>query len=148
MLDMNDLEALRSCIGALHGPSAEATEAYRLCNAIESAASKITWTKELPQKEGDYLWIAMWGCNCCINCNGIVTIHDITDGGYDITKARFRYQTKDGKTMAFFGDIPQLEDGKYPCVDGWMEITNFPTSQPATKGGVVTYKDGAQWMTN
>lgn len=89
----------------------------------------MNWQKELPQKEGDYLWVIMWSCNCCIHKNGIVTVHEIIDLEYQ--KPSFQYQNKEGILMGFFGDpedIPPLEDGCI-AVNGWLELTTLPKSK-------------------
>ena len=98
---------------------------------------ELNWSKELPQTEGDYLWVAMWGCDCCVRKNGVVTIRDVTNAcaeWLEDVKDNFTYTTKEGKTFMFLGpdeDMPDLEDGKYPEVDGWLELTSLPDSQPA-----------------
>jgi hypothetical protein len=89
------------------------------------------WFNNLPQHEGDFLWIWMWGCNCCVARNGIVTIKDVTDADEDFKKeleGRFMYLAENSNVLAFFGpdeDIPTIKDGK-PEVSGWLELTSLP----------------------
>ena len=35
---------------------------------------KLNWQKDLPDSPGDWLWIIMWECNCCVYKTGIAWI--------------------------------------------------------------------------
>jgi hypothetical protein len=36
----------------------------------------MNWSKEFPKEDGDYLWVAMWGCGCCVRSYDICFIRD------------------------------------------------------------------------
>ena len=92
----------------------------------------MNWEKELPQTEGDYLWVVMWSCNCCIRRSGVVAVLD--KGEYDKDgeyKDNFHYTTKDDKVLTMFGpkeDLPDFIEGK-PDVDGWLKLTDLPEAR-------------------
>ena len=39
------------------------------------------WTQELPQEDGEYLWLRLRSCQCCIDEVGYVWISDSTHSG-------------------------------------------------------------------
>lgn len=92
------------------------------------------WIKEgLPQEPGDYLWVAMWGCNCCVRQNGIawiktvegVTSTDPKDTEWNGSPPDHLYKNKAGQVMELnFGkEKPYYsEEVKEWDVDGWLKL--------------------------
>ena len=35
--------------------------------------------KSKPDETGDWLWVCMWSCDCCVRCSGIVWITEEPD---------------------------------------------------------------------
>ena len=62
------------------------------------------WLQNTPIEPGDYLWVYMWGCNCCVAKCGIVTLCN-------------------GEFNNMSGDKLDLE-----CVDGWLRLESLPES--------------------
>ena len=78
------------------------------------------WSKELPQAEGDYLWICMWSCGCCVRQSGICWVYP--DSEKDDDKC-YVYETKDGRKLRISwegGIVPIVQNAL--DVDFWMPI--------------------------
>lgn len=54
----------------------------------------MTWQKELPNSEGDWLFVIMWECGCCAIDVGLV---DMTL--YDDTKETYEQYTEQGRIL-------------------------------------------------
>ena len=50
----------------------------------------MTWQKELPNSEGDWLFVIMWGCGCCVIDVGFVDL--IKDDGEEDTYQQYTEQ--------------------------------------------------------
>lgn len=80
------------------------------------------WQQELPQEPGDWLWVTMWGCGCCVHSCGIAYVFDAEEAD---TPERFLY-TKDGKQLAISWESPKekhpyIHEGK-PDITAWMKV--------------------------
>lgn len=83
------------------------------------------WLKEFPQEVGDFLWVSMWGCDCCVNKSGIAWIHDVT--GDDLPA--IHYQVGELTLgVSWEGTEPSFEDleKKVPIIDGWLKLPGLP----------------------
>lgn len=84
------------------------------------------WQTELPQTEGDYVWLRQWGCGCVV-CSGIAYVSECEDGPPDEDSAwagAFTYRTKEDKLMAvsWEGQEPSKgTDGKF-VIHYWMPV--------------------------
>jgi hypothetical protein len=84
------------------------------------------WLKELPEESGDYLWVLMWTCDCCVNRSGIAWIEEATPED----KPNFYYE-KNGKGFGIWWGVdekqwPTVFDGM-PEVDGYL-LLDLPES--------------------
>lgn len=72
------------------------------------------WFAGWPDDAGEYQWLSVWGCGCCIRKNGIVLIEkrDDADSGYDDVA----YTNSRGEQMAAAFEPPIkpeiYDDGK------------------------------------
>jgi hypothetical protein len=78
------------------------------------------WQREQPATEGDWLWVEMWGCGCCVRNCGIAFV----DG--------------DGM-LSFEGHPPSCEQSitgwlpvELPDSD-WVDILNVPLKNVASR---------------
>ncbi len=79
------------------------------------------WQTELPQTEGDHLWLEQWSCGCVLR-SGIAYVREWPEeGGPD--EPAFTYHTKEGKLMAISweGQKPTIISGK-PVIHYWMPV--------------------------
>lgn len=88
------------------------------------------WLTELPEEEGDYLWLNMWGCDCCcVRSSGICWIREVRPEELEEEhKPHFHWTGKDGKYWGLFWEgsreINQYTirpDGK-PDVDYFLKL--------------------------
>lgn len=89
------------------------------------------WLTELPEKEGDYLWINIWGCNCCVRSSGVCWIREVVPED----EPHFRWTGKDGKTWGLFwegsrkaGEFDIRPNGR-PDVDYFLELDLPPSRE-------------------
>ena len=85
------------------------------------------WQRELPQEEGDWLWINQWSCGCCLMANGIAYIQEWPEDDPTITSDDWTYRTKDGRLMlvGWGGQKPfMLESG--PEITYWRRVVLPP----------------------
>lgn len=84
----------------------------------------MNWQKEFPQENGDWLWVSMWGCACCIRESGIAWIHEVYPE--DDNLPPIYYQNKDDKWLgiSWEGRKPCFLDKeeKQPDITAWMKI--------------------------
>ncbi len=90
----------------------------------------MSWiTDGYPQEEGDFLWVTMWGCNCCVNKSGIAWVHDV-EGADPENMPPINYKTEDGKHLgiSWEGTTPYFKDNDQtkPTIDGWMKVSPLP----------------------
>lgn len=45
---------------------------------------QLKWQKEPPDSEGDWLWVKMWGCGCCV-CRSGIAFCRLEDNEYKIS---------------------------------------------------------------
>lgn len=88
------------------------------------------WMIDLPKESGDYLWICMWGCNCCERISGIAWIEELDSE--DKERGDYLYQV-DGKWLCIHWQsharmpnseqplVPYIEKG-IPDVDGYLKL--------------------------
>lgn len=99
-------------------------------NPASESEPQMNWLKELPQEEGDYLWVEMWGCDCCVLKSGICWIFDVTH--YPLSeRPSFTYQAQDKVFGVGWGRIEPTclvdETGHtIPVVTGWLRLESLP----------------------
>lgn len=75
------------------------------------------WSKHLPTKYGDYLWVVMWDCNCCVQNCGIAFVLNPKD--YRPDENGHLYIYSDEFAISWEGKKPFfLEDGT-PYITHW-----------------------------
>lgn len=88
------------------------------------------WQRELPQEEGDYLWVAQWSCGCARKA-GLAYVYPVSDEDLQLNGAgdRFIYETPAGRMAAAWGhNPPDFCEGK-PDVDWWKRIDLPPAPE-------------------
>jgi hypothetical protein len=86
------------------------------------------WVEEFPQESGDFLWVAMWGCDCCVHKSGIAWVYDVT-GDKEEELPLTHYQVGDKVLgISWEGAEPYFKDNdkKAPIVDGWLKLPSLP----------------------
>jgi hypothetical protein len=83
-------------------------------------------TGHYPQEKGDYLWVTMWGCNCCVRKSGIAWITDV-EGADPENMPAINYKTHDGKHLGIYweGTEPPFigSSPTKPDIDGWLKVS-------------------------
>ena len=83
----------------------------------------MNWQQEFPQTEGDWLWVNMWGCACCIHKSGIAYVSDYT-GADDLPP--IVYTDNKGKLLgiSWEGQKPHFNDAEEKCpqITAWAKI--------------------------
>jgi hypothetical protein len=91
-------------------------------------AESYCWQSQLPQEEGNWLWVAVWSCPCfCVRQSGIAWVVERPDGPLNA----FEYRVDDDRLMAlcWMGrSQPSVYDGK-PDVDWWMRLEIPPVKE-------------------
>ncbi len=75
------------------------------------------WQAELPNAPGDWLWVTLWGCECCVRAAGIANIHELESESDGPRESEFSFAGQHGEryvinwesqTRPYFeGDIPK-----------------------------------------
>lgn len=96
------------------------------------------WTNKLPQEPGDYLWVNMFGCDCCVSESGIAFIYNVIEYGTQNKKAPlYRNDTGDLMGISWEGQPPKSTVEKHGVttyfVESWAKIT-LPKSNDNSKG--------------
>lgn len=90
------------------------------------------WSNKLPQEPGDYLWVNMFMCDCCVSESGIAFVYYVDEYGTENKKAPL-YKNDAGQLMgiSWEGQPPKSnieKDGVITYfVESWMKI-NLPPS--------------------
>ena len=88
-------------------------------------------TDGYPQEPGDFLWVEMWGCDCCVNRSGIAWVHDVAGDDAEHLPP-INYKTADGKHLgiSWEGSKPTFkeDDPTKPAIDGWLKVSPLPKS--------------------
>lgn len=71
------------------------------------------WQKELPNTEGDWLWVIMWDCGCCIYKSGIVFV---------FKDDRDTYQKLPNDLSISWEAEPLPEHNTIEHITAWMKI--------------------------
>ena len=90
----------------------------------------MTWLEDYPQEKGNYLWVSVWGCDCCVRKSGIAWIYDVKDYHADEMPS-INYHTQEGKHLgiSWEGAEPDFCEGK-PDIDGWLYLPTLPRLKP------------------
>jgi hypothetical protein len=88
-------------------------------------------TEGYPQEEGDFLWVAMWSCDCCVRKSGVAFIFDVDDTAPRIPVIHYTTATGRHLGISWEGQEPDFLDVEKtkPDVDGWMAIPTLPDSK-------------------
>tara|TARA_Y100000310_G_C20534324_1_gene740090 strand:+ start:121 stop:444 length:324 start_codon:yes stop_codon:yes gene_type:complete len=85
------------------------------------------WQKEKPDSEGDWLWVEMWTCNCCVHRSGIAWVQKVDmekDGYSDKEKEDFLADHEDLGNN-FYLHWQGSRPDKYVTIDtvtAWMKL--------------------------
>tara|TARA_Y100000034_G_scaffold75549_1_gene90737 strand:+ start:3116 stop:3376 length:261 start_codon:yes stop_codon:yes gene_type:complete len=71
------------------------------------------WQK-LPDSEGDWLWVEMWSCGCCVLGSGIAWVSKEINGDGDWQVGKFK--------ISWEGKQPTLEKGEPAMITGWKKV--------------------------
>jgi len=85
------------------------------------------WFTDLPQEDGDYIWVTYWGCCCCIRQIGVGFIHDYYEGHYPNGLGdHHRFINKDGieKVISWMGGQIPYRDGDWFDITAWKKLTH------------------------
>jgi hypothetical protein len=76
-----------------------------------------------PDTKGDWLWVEMWGCGCCVHKCGVAWVHDEVDLN-DPPPIHYAL-TNTVLGISWEGNKPTFEDKeeKNPIITAWMKIT-------------------------
>ncbi|RJQ25048.1 hypothetical protein C4577_06595 [Candidatus Parcubacteria bacterium] len=88
------------------------------------------WQKELPNEEGDWLWVSMWSCGCCVSKSGIAWIHQV-DPEYEkehpengVTPIIYKGKNDKWLGISWENQEPYFEndDKTKPIVTAWTKV--------------------------
>ena len=107
---------------------AEGTSGDQVHDILDDWAklARADYSRELPQQEGNYLWLCLWGCNCCVRQSGIAWVRTIDEPDND----SYCYQNANGQWLELCweggignqtGKKPGFVDGKWD-VDFWLHL--------------------------
>ena len=91
-------------------------------------ASIVNWLRDLPEEQGNYLWINIWSCDCCVRSSGIAWIREVEleEKGKDVSqwgRPDYTWTGKDGKLWGLFWERGNDEYGIRP--DGLPDVDYF-----------------------
>jgi hypothetical protein len=90
-----------------------------VCGSLDKTG--LAWQTNLPQEEGDYLWVEQWSCGCIFK-SGIVWA--VPDPDPDEDSDDFQYTADDGTpmTMTWQGrSQPTFHDGR-PVIHHFLKL--------------------------
>lgn len=87
------------------------------------------WQTDLPNEAGDWHWVDIFSCNCCIHMTGIALVTSPTDYSQSDYPDGFYYIDRNGVSRVMFYEcnIPPIFEGK-PAVTAWKKFENPFTS--------------------
>jgi hypothetical protein len=83
----------------------------------------MNWLPDLPEEQGDYLWVNIWGCNCCVRSSGICWIREVEPE----ENPEYSWTAKNGKLLGLF-DVSLRLDGT-PDIDYFLKLKLPPTKE-------------------
>jgi hypothetical protein len=75
------------------------------------------WKQEIPSITGDWLWIHMMQCGCCVDDCGVCFIFDSVDISYN----KDRVWKNGNLCFEWYGSKPRF-NGDTPMVTAWRKI--------------------------
>lgn len=76
--------------------------------------------KHLPDSEGDWLWVVVWDCGCCVAGSGIAYVYDTDPDQIEPSPEYADCQHKiDGFTISWEGTIPKFS---FEEIKHWTKI--------------------------
>ena len=82
--------------------------------------------KPLPDSEGDWLWLVLWDCGCCVGQSGIAYIYD-TDPEQPEPEPEYTHcqHQIEGFTISWEGNVPKYD---FEEIKHWMKV-ELPTPE-------------------
>lgn len=88
--------------------------------------TKLVWQQELPDSPGDWLWLNVWSCGCCIHRSGVATVDD------DEQKSDHWLKIKDGLYLTWAGQAA-FENQPLDFPTAWAKLELPPADWPNEK---------------
>lgn len=85
----------------------------------------MNWLPDLPEEQGDYLWVNIWGCNCCVRSSGICWIREVEPED----SPEYSWQSKNGKLLGLFDSGVSLRLVGTPDIDYFLKLKLPPAKE-------------------